>query len=258
MVKKTNQPGPAEGAENPSGVAGPAKNQDPAAALQPSAAGHGPSASTPPQPSQNTGAGDAADATSAAPAGNDAAQPGGSKPAGQAAPSSGRGPASADLLKQVLEGYLHAATLQTDYQSLYRSLPAVVGIAAEIMKKKEAGDAAMTEGMQAVERVLEDARDKAEQMSKAMMAQQSALDQLLKDKATLTDLLKATQQKAAKATAPPHLGLEAAALADPKVAYQLNTLMGRFSSMISREVERKIADLLQSKAAQANSTKPKS
>jgi hypothetical protein len=163
---------------------------------------------------------------------------------GQSARASGRGTASSDLLKQILEGYLKTSTLQSDYQTLYRSLPAVVGIAAEILKKKEAGDTALDEGMKAVERVLGAARDKAEQLSKAMMAQQSALDELLSNKASLTELLKASQQQSAdKLKGFPQLGIEAAALADPKVAYQLNTLMGNINSMVSREVERQLSVL---------------
>lgn len=171
------------------------------------------------------------------------------QPAGRA---SGRGTSSSDLLKEILEGFLKTSSLQTDYQTLYRSLPAVVGIAAEIMKKKEAGDTALDEGMQAVERVLGDARDKAEQLSKAMMAQQAALDQLLNNKATLTDLLKASQKQASeKLKELPHIGIEAAALADPKIAYQLNTLMGNINSMVSREVERQLSGL-RAKAASAH------
>ncbi|WP_420414390.1 hypothetical protein [Roseibium sp.] len=169
----------------------------------------------------------------------------------QSTRSSSRGTPSPDLLKQILEGFLKTSSLQTDYQTLYRSLPAVVGIAAEIMKKKEAGDTALDEGMQAVERVLGDARDKAEQLSKAMIAQQTALEELLNNKASLTDLLKASQQQTGdKLKGLPHLGAEAAALADPKVAYQLNTLMGNINVMVSREVERQLS-VLRNKVASA-------
>ncbi|MBO9419981.1 hypothetical protein J7481_10780 [Labrenzia sp. R4_2] len=155
-----------------------------------------------------------------------------------------RSSGGSDLLKEILESFLKTSTLQSDYQSLYRSLPTVVGIAAEILKKKEAGDAALDEGMQAVERVLTDARDKAEQLSNTMSAQQAALEKLLNDKASLTELLKASQQKKGELfQGVPHFGPGAAALADPKVAYQLNTLMGNINSMVAREVERQIAGL---------------
>ncbi|OJJ10993.1 hypothetical protein BKI51_13945 [Alphaproteobacteria bacterium AO1-B] len=149
--------------------------------------------------------------------------------------------------------------MQSDYQSLYRSLPTVVGIAAEILKKKEAGDAALDEGMQAVARVLSDARDKAEQLSNTMSAQQAALEKLLNDKASLTELLKASQQKKVEAfQGVPHFGPGAAALADPKVAYQLNTLMGNINSMVAREVERQIAGLRSQANAGQQQNRPKS
>jgi len=172
----------------------------------------------------------------------------------------GRGSSGgSDLLKEILESFLKTSTLQSDYQSLYRSLPAVVGIAAEILKKKEAGDAALNEGMQAVERVLSDARDKAEQLSNTMSAQQAALEKLLNDKASLTELLKASQQKKGEAfQGMPQFGPGAAALADPKVAYQLNTLMGNINSMVAREVERQIARLRSQANAGQQQNRPKS
>ncbi|MGS4885785.1 hypothetical protein [Roseibium sp. MB-4] len=170
-----------------------------------------------------------------------------------------RSSGGSDLLKEILESFLKTSTLQSDYQSLYRSLPTVVGIAAEILKKKEAGDAALDEGMQAVERVLTDARDKAEQLSKTMSAQQAALEKLLNDKASLTELLKASQQKKGEAfQGVPHFGPGAAALADPKVAYQLNTLMGNINSMVAREVERQIAGLRSQANAGQQQNRPKS
>lgn len=172
---------------------------------------------------------------------------------------SGRGSSGgADLLKEILESFLKTSTLQSDYQSLYRSLPTVVGIAAEILKKKEAGDSALDEGMQAVERVLSDARDKAEQLSNTMSAQQAALEKLLNDKASLTELLKASQQKKGEAfQGMPQFGPGAAALADPKVAYQLNTLMGNINSMVAREVERRIAGLRSQANAGQQQNRPK-
>jgi hypothetical protein len=118
---------------------------------------------------------------------------------GSGSGSGRRSSGGSDLLKEILESFLKTSTLQSDYQSLYRSLPTVVGIAAEILKKKEAGDAALAEGMQAVERVLTDARDKAEQLSNTMSAQQAALEKLLNDKTSLTELLKASQQKKGEA-----------------------------------------------------------
>lgn len=156
----------------------------------------------------------------------------------------GRTNAPSELLKQILEGYLKASNLQADYQSVYRTLPAIVGVAGEILKKKEAGDAALQEGVGAVEKVLKDARDKAEDLSKAMAAQQTALEELLKNRASLTELLKTSRSKiSASGVAFPQVPTEAAALADPKVAYQLNTLMGNINSMVAREVEKQIAGL---------------
>ncbi|MEP4364524.1 MAG: hypothetical protein ABJP83_12160 [Roseibium sp.] len=154
------------------------------------------------------------------------------------------GDPASDTMTQFLESCLEASTLQTDYQSLYRSLPTVFGIASEILKRKEAGDAALDEGVQAVERILGDARDKAEKLSKAMIAQQDALDRLLKNRDSLTDLLKASQQKVKAQTAGfPNLSPAVATLADPNIAYQLNTLMGNLNSMVSREVERQLGAL---------------
>lgn len=222
MARKANQPDPANGDNPEAGGAQPASPQTAAD-----------KATT--QAGQSAASAAAGSAGASASTGTSTGTPAGPPHASRA---------SADLLKQILEGYLQTSSLQTDYQSLYRSLPAVVGIAAEILKKKEAGDSALTEGMQAVERVLGDARDKAEQLSKAMAAQQSALEELLNNKASLTELLKASQLTAnEQAKRIPHLGLEAAALADPKVAYQLNTLMGNINSMVAREVERQLSGL---------------
>jgi|GEM_PF-6606418 len=167
-----------------------------------------------------------------------------SDPAAAAAGSAGRGAASTELLKEILEGFLKTSELQSDYQALYRSLPTVVGIAAEVLKQKEAGDTAFQEGMKAVERVLGEARDKAEQLSSAMTDQQSALDKLLNDKGSLMDLLKASQQHGGKTLkGGVDLGGQAALLADPKIAFQLNTLMGNINGMVSREVARQLAGL---------------
>lgn len=158
---------------------------------------------------------------------------------------------ASDTMTQFLESCLETSTLQTDYQSLYQSLPTVFGIAAEILKKKEAGDAALDEGIQAVERILGDARDKAEKLSKAMIVQQDALDGLLKNRESLIDLLKASQQMVkAQTTGFPNLSPAAATPADPKIAYQLNTLMGNLNSMVSREIERQLG-ALRSQAEQA-------
>ncbi len=229
MARKANQPDPASGDNSENGAAG-----------QTSDLGAADESKT------QVGSGSTSQAEGATAASTN-------KATGQAEPTTSPGsssyppqanPASAELLKQILEGYLQSSTLQSDYQSLYRSLPAVVGIAAEILKKKEAGDSALDEGMEAVERVLGDARDKAEKLSKVMADQQSALEQLLNNKASLTELLKNSELKAGKgAKSLPPLGVEAAALADPKVAYQLNTLMGNINSMVQREVERQLSGL---------------
>ncbi|GAA0773832.1 hypothetical protein E1180_09115 [Roseibium denhamense] len=161
---------------------------------------------------------------------------------GRADQRSGRvAPDTAAVFKHLLESYLETSRLQGDYQNLYRSLPAVVGIAAEVLKKKEDGDAALNEGMQAVERVLKNARDKAEQLSKAMLAQQAALDQILQNKTSLTELLKAGGQAVENQKPAKSLATDIAALSDPKVAYQLNTLMGTINAMISREIARQLS-----------------
>jgi uncharacterized coiled-coil protein SlyX len=255
MVRKPSPAAPA-GAGDPKASAQGAKGTQEAAAAD--------------TPTQKTGpadgtSGQAADAEQTA--SNAASGEAGSTGQQNAAPGSATGTGTgsgrrssggSDLLKEILESFLKTSTLQSDYQSLYRSLPTVVGIAAEILKKKEAGDAALDEGMQAVERVLTDARDKAEQLSNTMSAQQAALEKLLNDKASLTELLKASQQKKGEAfQGVPQFGPGAAALADPKVAYQLNTLMGNINSMVAREVERQIAGLRSQANAGQQQNRPK-
>lgn len=234
MARKVNQPDPASADSPKSGAAEPVSSQTETGSTEPQA---------------GTGEAPAAAGSSAAEPDNGAGQRGSNPSTKTSAGGRQTSPSSADLLKQILEGYLQTSTLQSDYQTLYRSLPTVVGIASQILKKKEAGDSALDEGMQAVEKILGDARDKAEQLSKAMADQQNALEQLLSNKASLTELLKASQLKASEtAKGLPQYGLEAAALADPKVAYQLNTLMGNINSMVQREVERQLSGL-QSRAS---------
>ncbi|QDG76725.1 hypothetical protein [Labrenzia sp. PHM005] len=254
MARKASQPGPAN-VDDPktSGADVPAGKEPlpPPSATGASSADAGAANASLSSENQNL----AGKSKTADPAGT--GQPAAAEQVQQGGHTSGRGTPSSDLLKQILEGFLKTSTLQTDYQTLYRSLPAVVGIAAEIMKKKEAGDTALDEGMQAVERVLGDARDKAEQLSTAMSAQQAALEELLNNKASLTDLLKASQQQTSdKIKGLPHLGFEAAALADPKVAYQLNTLMGNINAMVSREVERQLSVLRNKVASVQQSGNP--
>ncbi|MEP3046083.1 MAG: hypothetical protein ABJL55_08380 [Roseibium sp.] len=156
-----------------------------------------------------------------------------------------------EILKRLLESYIDSSAMQTEYQSLYRSLPNVVGITAEIMKKKEEGDAALNEGVRVVERILEDARDNAEQLSKEMMAQQEALENLLRNKESLTNLLRASQQNmAAQASTLPNLADQTAIFADPRIADLLNTCAGRIKTMVSQEFERRLG-ALQGQAGQS-------
>ncbi|MEP5622357.1 MAG: hypothetical protein ABJP82_07220, partial [Hyphomicrobiales bacterium] len=118
-------------------------------------------------------------------------------------------------------------------------------------KKKEEGDAALNEGVRVVERILEDARDNAEQLSKEMMAQQEALENLLRNKESLTNLLRASQQNmAAQASTLPNLADQTAIFADPRIADLLNTCAGRIKTMVSQEFERRLG-ALQGQAGQS-------
>ncbi|CTQ70968.1 hypothetical protein [Roseibium alexandrii] len=260
MVRKPSPAAPAD-AGDPTASAQGAKGAPATAAADTPPQKAGPSDRTSGQAAAAVQTASSAPSGEAGSAGQQNAAPGSATGADTGAGSgSGRGSSGgSDLLKEILEGFLKTSTLQSDYQSLYRSLPTVVGIAAEILKKKEAGDAALDEGMQAVERVLTDARDKAEQLSNTMSAQQADLEKLLNDKASLTELLKASQQKKGEAfQGMPQFGPGTAALADPKVAYQLNTLMGNINSMVAREVERQIAGLRSQANAAPQHNRPKS
>lgn len=263
MVRKPSPAAPAD-AGNPKASAQGAKGTPVTAAADTPPQKAGPSDGTSGQAAAAEKTASSAPSGEAGSAGQQNAAPGSATCAGTgtgtgSGTGSGRGSSGgSDLLKEILEGFLKTSTLQSDYQSLYRSLPTVVGIAAEILKKKEAGDAALDEGMQAVERVLTDARDKAEQLSNTMSAQQADLEKLLNDKASLTELLKASQQKKGEAfQGMPQFGPGTAALADPKVAYQLNTLMGNINSMVAREVERQIAGLRSQANAAPQHNRPK-
>ena len=160
--------------------------------------------------------------------------------------------ASTELLKGLLEGYVKTANLQNDYQSLYRSLPEVFGIAGEILKKKEAGEKELEDGLAIVEKLLAEASDKASKLSDAMQEQHAALQKMLADKVLLTEILRTGKQgQAAKSGLAGAMGQDSAAagaqpaggLGDPRFAYQLNMLMGNIQAMVSREVERQIATL---------------
>ncbi len=165
-----------------------------------------------------------------------------SKPASGSRSRQREAPDPKELLKKLLEGHLAVAGLQGDYQALYRNLPTVLGIAGEIMKRKQAGDRALEEGLDAVERILTDARQKAAKLSEEMLAQHDALEQLLENKETLTELVEAGMSGSAGA-GPATPAALAGAISDPNAANQLNTMMENVRHMIASEVERNVTQL---------------
>ncbi|MTI45347.1 hypothetical protein JM93_01266 [Roseibium hamelinense] len=171
--------------------------------------------------------------------------------------AAGRGPgqnnepsAGTDLLKKIISGYLDAAKTQEDYQSLYRSLPSVIGIAGEIAKRQEETDKAMTEALSTVENILKNASAKAAALQESMSEQHALLERAANDKSLLADLLKSAKDGMAGAGLNLGPGPGGAAMpagggktADPKLAYQMNQMMGNVQTMVAREVERQIAAL---------------
>lgn len=157
--------------------------------------------------------------------------------------------ASTELLKGLLEGYVKTANLQKDYQSLYRSLPDVFEIAGEILKQKEAGEKELEDGLAIVEKLLAEASDKASKLSDAMQEQHATLQKMLADKVLLTEILRTGKQgQAGKSGLAGAVGQDSGGAGvqptgDPRLAYQLNMLMGNIQAMVSREVERQIATL---------------
>ncbi|WP_155134098.1 hypothetical protein [Roseibium sp. RKSG952] len=181
------------------------------------------------------------------------------RPGAQRTSGSNRAAQPANVLKQVIEGYLEVVKLQQDYQALYKSLPSVAGIAGEILKRKEETDRAMAEAHVAVEKVIREASEKADALSKSMAEQHSLLEQVLGNKEVLDELLKAGKEGMSMPNAG-GAGLGGglagglasglgrpdqtpAGGADPKIAFQLNTMMGNIQAMVSREVERQLAAL---------------
>ncbi|NVK33072.1 MAG: hypothetical protein HWE23_01255 [Rhodobacteraceae bacterium] len=155
----------------------------------------------------------------------------------------------ADLLKSILAAQRKTASLQSDYVAASQNVPNVLGVAAEILKKKEASEQAMTEGMSVVEKVLKEACDKAEALSQAMKEQHDALSHLLtsdgavlkllanKDSELLPEMSKIEDLAAAASAA------KAAKLAlnDPQVAKLLNNLAGSVRTLLAKELQNKIS-----------------
>lgn len=160
--------------------------------------------------------------------------------------------APADALKSLLESYIKTSALQNDYQAAYRSLPTVIEVAGEILKKREESENALDEGLKVVEKVLQDAKDKAETLSADLQHQHDLLQDILQNKRSLTEILKTAKAGLAAAgsdataagSAPPFPnGIPGLGPADPKTAYQLNMLTANIQSMVSREVEKQLAQL---------------
>ncbi len=179
------------------------------------------------------------------------------KPANPAGAGDKAEGSAAELLKNLISGYLETANLQSDYQSLYRSLPGVFEVAGEILKRKEAGDDALEEGLSVVEKMLTDASEKADKLSDALQSQHATLQKILANKTHLQDVLRAGKKGMSEAGqgsatgspgVPPGGGVGAgpgglAGLSDPRLANQLNLVLNNIPAMVSKEVERHIAEL---------------
>lgn len=181
--------------------------------------------------------GGVADATSGAAAAANA----GTKPAAATAS------ATPVTLQDLLDSSQKTATLQQSLKTSYQALPAVLQIAGEILKKRDEGDQALAQGMKVVENVLQETIDKAEALSANLIKHTDMLKETLQDKDALADLLKSgASAQSLKSVGQPSPGVSgglAGGLSDPKVAYQLNLLMGNVQSMVSREVENQLSQL---------------
>lgn len=162
-------------------------------------------------------------------------------------PATGTASATPVTLQDLLDSSQKTATLQQSLKTSYQALPAVLQIAGEILKKRDEGDQALAQGMKVVENVLQETIDKAEALSANLIKHTDMLKETLQDKDALADLLKSgASVQSLKPVGQPATGLPmglAGGLADPKVAYQLNLLMGNVQSMVSREVENQLSQL---------------
>jgi len=156
----------------------------------------------------------------------------------------------ADALKALLESSQKTSQLQSEYQAAYRSLPTLLEVASAIRKKQQESEKALDRGLEVVEKVLSDASKKAQDLSQDMNRQHDLLQELLKNKASLTDVLgpgKSVEFAAAitpesAETAGP-AGGNPQFMQDPKIAYQLNILMSNIQTMVAREVENQLTQL---------------
>lgn len=150
-------------------------------------------------------------------------------------------------LQDLLASSQKTAALQQSFKSTYQNLPTVLEIAGQILKKKNEGDAALNEGMKVVENVLQEANEKADALSQDLQKHMELLKSALQDKDTLMDLMKSGSRGAGTKSDPGTSSQNASSLgggvADPKIAYQLNLLMGNVQSMVAREVENQLSQL---------------
>jgi len=150
-------------------------------------------------------------------------------------------------LQDLLDSSQKTTALQQSFKSTYQNLPTVLEIAGQILKKKNEGDAALNEGMKVVENVLQEANDKADALSEDLQKHMELLKAALQDKDTLIDLMKSGSKGADVSpnagTSNQHASALGGGIADPKIAYQLNLLMGNVQSMVAREVENQLSQL---------------
>jgi len=157
---------------------------------------------------------------------------------------------AADALKALLESSLKTSQLQSEYQATYRSLPGLLEVAGAIRKKQQESEQAFDKGLEVVEKVLSDASKKAQDLSQDMNRQHDLLQELLRNKASLTEVLGqgkpediAASVNAGKAETAGLAGAAPHMMHDPKVAYQLNILMSNLQTMVAREVENQLTRL---------------
>jgi len=161
-------------------------------------------------------------------------------------PKSGAGAAAggsdqrgADLLKRLLDEHLKTTALQSDYADLYRNLPNILEITAEIGRRKQEADKANEEALATVTRVLSEAREKAEALSDALTREHATLSALLKDGSLMDEAIRHTVENLGKSGKAGHsqAGGASGAGAGP---HQLNSVLTNIQTMISREVERQV------------------
>lgn len=155
---------------------------------------------------------------------------------GAAAAAGGSDQSGADLLKRLLDEHLKTTALQSDYADLYRNLPNILEITAEIGRRKQEADKANAEALATVTKVLSEARENAEALSDALTREHATLSALLKDSSLMDEAIRHSVENLGKA-GKSQAGGTAGSTAQP---HHLNSVLTNIQTMISREVERQV------------------